>query len=119
MLLNRGIRDSTNEYLTHHLVFRCILCCRSAGILFSLDSGISETMATMNADTLQQSIRKSYEAPGLIARVKSQGYQVTVLQNCDSIYIADPSGIGCIFDTRTAEVILRKLDEFFNHIRTL
>lgn len=52
-------------------------------------------------------------------RIKAQGYQVTVLQNCDSIYLADPSGIGAIFDTRTGLEILRKLDTFFTHIHKL
>ena len=43
------------------------------------------------------------------ARVRALGYQVTVMQDCDSIYIADPAGIGCIFDTRTGIELLRKL----------
>jgi len=75
----------------------------------------------MNTETLQEIVREGYQfrTPSLIDRVKAQGYQVTVLQNCDSIYLADPHGIGVIFDTRTGMEILRKLDEFYNHVKRI
>lgn len=50
-----------------------------------------------------------FRGADLGARVRALGYQVTVMQDCGSIYIADPAGIGCIFDTRTGLELLRKL----------
>jgi len=56
-----------------------------------------------------QMITDLMRGPDLASQARARGYQVTVLRNCDSIYIADPDGIGVIFDTRTGIELLKKL----------
>lgn len=63
----------------------------------------------MLRNVLVKMIRQTTDLLRLQTLVRAKGYQVTLMIEDNSIYIADPLGVGCIFDTHTGAEVLKKL----------